>query len=266
MRSSRDCELHSGDETTEFESVFEVPGDAVNSEIQDYIIKDIEDNEQEIAIQKEEVKEHKEESICDEVSTKINKKNAIKEGEVNQHSTNTADSKRHYQRKSPIFLKNIVVKVPRMVLKEAKSRMRKTKKLCDGSGSELGDESTWSTVSTESYVDYMGDPINLHCAVITADEPSSSSEKEKCDANEQKAVEKGNVVEVKKVINNISNDVSDLVNNKDILEQLPEDKTEISEILRFLNLTHLVVISHPRNLSEKCEIWMAKKNNHLCVR
>ncbi|VDO10844.1 unnamed protein product [Rodentolepis nana] len=131
-----------------------------------------------------------------------------------------------------------------MVLKEAKSRMRKSKKLCDGSGSEHGDESTWSTVSTESYVDYIGEPINLPCAMIMTD------------ANEQKTEEQGNAVETKKgitrnarnfinrnqrfIISNkcgkpyivdTSNDLSDLVNNKDIMEQLPEDKTEISEIV-----------------------------------
>ncbi|VDL57605.1 unnamed protein product [Hymenolepis diminuta] len=86
--------------------------------------------------------------------------------------------------------------------------MHKKKRRHDGSSSECGDESTWSTLSTESYVDYIG-----------------------VSGNESKVIMYGNDVEIKKVINDISNDSSEPVNNKDLQEQVPEDKTEISEIV-----------------------------------
>ncbi|VUZ43479.1 unnamed protein product [Hymenolepis diminuta] len=238
VRSSGNIELHSGDDTTEFESIDEVQSDAAKSETQNYAIKDIKDNEQENIIKKDEKEEEEpaEENENEEALIKKNtgnKKNVKKVDEINHNSSNISDNKRHDQKKSPIFLKNIVVRVPRMVLKEAKSRMHKKKRRHDGSSSECGDESTWSTLSTESYVDYIGDPINLHCAMITTDEQSQRSEKELLDVsgNESKVIMYGNDVEIKKVINDISNDSSEPVNNKDLQEQVPEDKTEISEIV-----------------------------------
>ncbi|KAM3177178.1 hypothetical protein ACTXT7_005040 [Hymenolepis weldensis] len=197
VRSSGNMELHSGDDTTEFESVVEVQSDAAKSETQNYIIKDIKYNEQENIIKKDEKEEE------EPVEENENKEALIKKNAGNKKN----------------------------VEKEAKSRMRKKKTRHDGSGSEFGDESTWSTLSTESYVDYIGDPINLHCAMIMTDEQSQRSEKEILDGNEPKVIKYGNDVQIKKVINDISNDSSEPGINKDLLEQIPEDKTEISEIV-----------------------------------